>query len=171
MKNHPVLTVGPRAASSCAIVLLLYVTAAGCSGGDEGTDGLGCYQDRPDGADDDCQALGLPRKLQCDARSDFERATTLGCKPEDPTDVDDEDVCCPTSVASRYAGISDFCEKCRTCVGVGAFEEGFCDPFVTAGGFDLTTCVDAADTSQLADRYVSSATLAGWSCSEFDANE
>ncbi|MGE0325583.1 MAG: hypothetical protein AB7K71_23780 [Polyangiaceae bacterium] len=150
---------------------LWLLAVCGCSSAEDSASGIGCYQNHPDGADSDCQALGLPRKLQCDSDEDFAQAESLGCKPEDPNDSSDNDVCCPPSVKSRFASITEFCQKCATCTRQSGFEEGFCTPFVSSGGFDVSACEDASSTYELENRYVSAATLAAWSCPQFDANE
>lgn len=49
-------------------------------------------------SDSDCMGTDEPRKLSCSSSSAKMNGLDLGCRSEDPSDTDDNDLCCPTHV-------------------------------------------------------------------------
>jgi hypothetical protein len=83
-----------------------YQGTGNLSGNQTGTDSeqqsgngtLACLQKSEDGSDSDCVKLGKLRKLDCSTAKEAAAAKAAGCVAEDPDDVTDYDVCCPTTV-------------------------------------------------------------------------
>jgi len=130
------------------------------------------------GQDDDCDALGKPRKFDCTSASTQRAGISLGCSPEHADDATDFDLCCPTSVDSSSATgsggnatLANFCAKCASCVTDSTFAEGFCTPFQTGTSFNTSACSTGADTANLDTPVVAVSVLNGWTCAQFDDNE
>lgn len=155
-------------------LLPLLLCLADCSGSTDAAPGpVDCKQSDPDGADADCVTQGMPRKLDCKSSDTRAAGIAAGCVPEHADDPTDYDVCCPTTVSGKAptAALVEFCAKCSLCVLDSTFQEGFCAPFQSGTSFDDAACAVNGSVAELAQPTVERATLQGWSCAEFDANE